>query len=214
MEVKGETGVVLLNDHPGGLLNGLCPYTSLSNKYIQDINDLLNVQNITIKTCLLSSSMIFFLRIHWIRVLPMKPHFPLYINLFNNIFPQFPFPFSPINPNSLENKGSCWILKDCYCSVTMLRELGLKNIFCFYVISRWSPNPWLRKILPENGHISHFLLRWLTFMHTYRQLSNMYKVCAHPHFHMWSSVGIRTHAVRIFFSPGQMGPISMKFPFF
>ena len=32
-----------------------------------------------------------------------------------------------INPNSLDNKGSCWILKDCYCSVTMLRELGLKN---------------------------------------------------------------------------------------
>ena len=30
-----------------------------------------------------------------------------------------------INPNSLDNKGSCWILKDFYCSVTMLRELGL-----------------------------------------------------------------------------------------
>ena len=29
------------------------------------------------------------------------------------------------NPNSLDNKGSCWILKDLYCSVTMLRELGL-----------------------------------------------------------------------------------------
>ena len=27
------------------------------------------------------------------------------------------------NPNSL-NKGSCWILKDFYCSVTMLREIG------------------------------------------------------------------------------------------
>ena len=24
------------------------------------------------------------------------------------------------NPNSLDNKGSCWILKDFYCSVTML----------------------------------------------------------------------------------------------
>ena len=32
-----------------------------------------------------------------------------------------------INPNSLDNKGSCWILKDFYCSVTMLRELGLIN---------------------------------------------------------------------------------------
>ena len=32
-----------------------------------------------------------------------------------------------LNPNSLDNKGSCWILKDFYCSVTMLtcRELGL-----------------------------------------------------------------------------------------
>ena len=31
-----------------------------------------------------------------------------------------------INPNSLDNKGSCWILKNFYCSVTMPRELGLK----------------------------------------------------------------------------------------
>ena len=31
-----------------------------------------------------------------------------------------------LNPNSRDNKGSCWILKDFYCSVTMLRELGLK----------------------------------------------------------------------------------------
>ena len=26
------------------------------------------------------------------------------------------------NPNSLDNKGSCWILKDCYYLGTMLRE--------------------------------------------------------------------------------------------
>ena len=32
-----------------------------------------------------------------------------------------------INPNSLDNKGSCWILKDFYYSVTMLRELELNN---------------------------------------------------------------------------------------
>ena len=31
-----------------------------------------------------------------------------------------------ITPNSLDNKGSCWILKDFYCSVTILRELGLR----------------------------------------------------------------------------------------
>ena len=30
-----------------------------------------------------------------------------------------------INPNSLDNKGSWRIWKDLYCSVTMLRELGL-----------------------------------------------------------------------------------------
>ena len=30
-----------------------------------------------------------------------------------------------MNPNSLDNKGSCWNLLDFYCSVTMLRELGL-----------------------------------------------------------------------------------------
>ena len=34
-------------------------------------------------------------------------------------------PTSGIHPNSLDNKGSCWILLDFYCSVTMLRELGL-----------------------------------------------------------------------------------------
>ena len=32
-----------------------------------------------------------------------------------------------VNPNSLDNKGSWRILKDFYCSVTMLRELGLKG---------------------------------------------------------------------------------------
>ena len=33
-----------------------------------------------------------------------------------------------LNPNSLDNKGSCWILKYLYCSVTMLRELRLKGL--------------------------------------------------------------------------------------
>ena len=28
----------------------------------------------------------------------------------------------------INNKGSCWILLDCYCSVTMLRELGLRLV--------------------------------------------------------------------------------------
>ena len=32
-----------------------------------------------------------------------------------------------INPNSVDNKGSLRFLKDFYCSVTMLRELGLKG---------------------------------------------------------------------------------------
>ena len=38
-----------------------------------------------------------------------------------------------LNPNSLDNKGSCWILKDFYCSVTMLRELGLIIFFFHFV---------------------------------------------------------------------------------
>ena len=33
-----------------------------------------------------------------------------------------------INPNSLDNKGSWRILKDFYCSVTMLRKLGISYI--------------------------------------------------------------------------------------
>ena len=41
------------------------------------------------------------------------------------------FIHSVINPNSLDNKGSCWILKDFYCSVTMLRELGLM-VYSFF----------------------------------------------------------------------------------
>ena len=37
------------------------------------------------------------------------------------------------NPNSLDNKGSWRILKDFYCSVTMLRELGLiKTMFSLF----------------------------------------------------------------------------------
>ena len=44
------------------------------------------------------------------------------------------------NLNSLDNKGSCWILKDFYCSVTMLyRELGLiekfKGKYLFMVLA-------------------------------------------------------------------------------
>ena len=44
-------------------------------------------------------------------------------------------PYCYINPNSLDSKGSCWILKDFYCSVTMLREVGLK--FSVYTINKW-----------------------------------------------------------------------------
>ena len=33
-----------------------------------------------------------------------------------------------LNPNSLDNKGSWRTLKDCYCSATMLWELGLINV--------------------------------------------------------------------------------------
>ena len=35
-----------------------------------------------------------------------------------------------VNPTSLDNKGSCWILKDFYCSVTILGELGLITVTC------------------------------------------------------------------------------------
>ena len=44
-----------------------------------------------------------------------------------------------INPNSLDNRGSWRILKDFYCSVTMLRELGLNKLsilffYCFLFV--------------------------------------------------------------------------------
>ena len=34
-----------------------------------------------------------------------------------------------LNPNSLDNKGSCWILLDFYCSVTMLRGVRVISFF-------------------------------------------------------------------------------------
>ena len=37
-----------------------------------------------------------------------------------------------INSNSLDNKGSCWILKNLYCSVTMLMEIGLMNHYSLH----------------------------------------------------------------------------------
>ena len=40
-----------------------------------------------------------------------------------------------VHPNSLDNKGSWRILKDFYCSVTMLRELGLNT--CVYVYTMY-----------------------------------------------------------------------------
>ena len=49
-------------------------------------------------------------------------------------FPRLPCLENPVssgmflNPHSLDNKGSCWILLDFYFSVTMLRELGLTYI--------------------------------------------------------------------------------------
>ena len=36
-----------------------------------------------------------------------------------------------VNPNSLHNKGSWRILKDLYCSVTMLREFGLMKLTAY-----------------------------------------------------------------------------------
>ena len=33
-----------------------------------------------------------------------------------------------LNPNSQDNKGSCWILLDFYCSVTMLRDIRFEAL--------------------------------------------------------------------------------------
>ena len=40
-----------------------------------------------------------------------------------------------LNPNSLDNKGSCWILKNFYCSVTMLR---VNELLVFLVLGMFS----------------------------------------------------------------------------
>ena len=53
-----------------------------------------------------------------------------------------------INPNSLDNKGSWRILKDLYCSATMLRELGLTLSFTYiyvqvFAIFLTNPLPYL-----------------------------------------------------------------------
>ena len=44
-----------------------------------------------------------------------------------------------------------------------------RNMFCFYEISRWLPDPWLRKILPENGDISQFVFASVANVHAYIQ---------------------------------------------
>ena len=43
------------------------------------------------------------------------------------------------NPNSRDNKGSCWIFKDFYCSVTMLWELWLMTFSnrCIWTFARF-----------------------------------------------------------------------------
>ena len=41
-----------------------------------------------------------------------------------------------LNLDNLDNKGSCWILLDFYCSVTMLRALGLSQVGSFLCKSK------------------------------------------------------------------------------
>ena len=46
--------------------------------------------------------------------------------------------FWALTLNSLDNKGSCWILLDFYCSVTILRELGLITQYkCTLLITQY-----------------------------------------------------------------------------
>ena len=42
--------------------------------------------------------------------------------------PQFATLVEPLTLTPLDNKGSCWILLDFYCSVIMVRELGLRAL--------------------------------------------------------------------------------------
>ena len=71
-----------------------------------------------------------------------------------------------INPNSLD-KGSWRILKDCYCSVTMLRELGLNNnlykatIIIWQII--WLIIVFLMKTFVQFVQGTCFWIEWILF---------------------------------------------------
>ena len=62
------------------------------------------------------------------------------------------------NPNSLDNKGSCWILKDFYCSVTMLRELGLiMSAVAHYNNGTFNKSPVIDKQANDNAQTVTFI---------------------------------------------------------
>ena len=63
-----------------------------------------------------------------------------------------------LNPKSLDNKGSCWVLKNLYCSVTMLRELGLKER---YIIGKVGKTVSTRML-------TLFELRYYIYYYTFR----------------------------------------------
>ena len=95
------------------------------------------------------SSSLLLVWIHYVRVIPITPHFPpvhLICSIKWSIFPQFPFPFSPMNPPTTTRVK----ISQNFDILPKVYLLHLKVKHCQTL----------------------FLLRRLTFMHTYRQLSD------------------------------------------
>ena len=99
-----------------------------------------------------------------------------------------------INSNSLDNKGSWRILKDFYCSVTMLRELGLSLLciqytdvgyvratnlyyYYYYVFPFSRRQSFSHRFFSEPSTVTcTSLKRWITWCHRKPNLTNIHNV--------------------------------------
>ena len=73
-----------------------------------------------------------------------------------------------VNPNSLDNKGSWRILKDFYCSVTMLRELGLMFFGPFVAVLDPPPDWLMSKV--KRHEVLVKTLHWFQIIHNISQI--------------------------------------------
>ena len=86
----------------------------------------------------LAPSLYYTYVIYYVKVLPITPHFPPYIYMFNKIkhfFPQFPFPFLPGHVESLRtyafqcSYSHTWYRWKCACAQTCYMSDNCLHVF-------------------------------------------------------------------------------------